>query len=238
MKHSLLASAAAVALLTSINAVSAQAPGGKGDAPAAGQSRPDSAAPAKPDTAAPSKAQTAPASPQKGAETRPMSPGAGAAQNGSAPGGTAATQEKSSPSNASPSPGRAENRDSARPGTASPGAASNETKSPERNAAPGAATNSNAQPSGNRTASIAAPPTEKRSQILTTFKQEKVDEIKNVNFSLTVGTVVPSNVRYRPLPRRIVEIYPEWNGFDFIFVNGRYVVLRPQTHEIVYILEG
>ncbi|MCP1761677.1 hypothetical protein ABIF64_000388 [Bradyrhizobium japonicum] len=26
--------------------------------------------------------------------------------------------------------------------------------------------------------------------------------------------------------------------YDFILVHGRYIVLRPRTHEIVYIIEG
>ena len=40
------------------------------------------------------------------------------------------------------------------------------------------------------------------------------------------------------MPSRIVEIYPEWRGYDFILVHGKYFVLRPRTHEIVYIIEG
>ena len=46
------------------------------------------------------------------------------------------------------------------------------------------------------------------------------------------------DVRFHPLPPRIVEIYPEWRGYDVILVSGRYIIVRPQTHEIVYIIEG
>ena len=84
----------------------------------------------------------------------------------------------------------------------------------------------------------AAPPAEKQSQIATAIKSEKVEEVTNVNFNISVGTVVPSTVRYYPLPPRIIEIYPEWRGYDFILVRGRYIILRPRTHEIVYIIEG
>jgi hypothetical protein len=45
-------------------------------------------------------------------------------------------------------------------------------------------------------------------------------------------------VRFHPLPPRIVEIYPEWRGYDVVFVHGRYIIVRPVTHEIVYIIEG
>jgi len=88
------------------------------------------------------------------------------------------------------------------------------------------------------TTATAAPPAEKRTQITSAIKQEKVEEVTNVNFNVSIGTAVPAGVRYHPLPTRIVEIYPEWRGYDFILVHGRYIILRPHTHEIVYIIEG
>jgi hypothetical protein len=88
------------------------------------------------------------------------------------------------------------------------------------------------------TAATAAPPAEKRTQITSAIKQEKVEEVTNVNFNVSIGTAVPAGIRYHPMPSRIVEIYPEWRGYDFILVHGKYVILRPQTHEIVYIIEG
>jgi Protein of unknown function (DUF1236) len=88
------------------------------------------------------------------------------------------------------------------------------------------------------TSATAAPPAEKRTQITSAIKQEKVEEVTNVNFNVSIGTAVPAGIRYHPMPPRIVEIYPEWRGYDFILVHGKYIILRPQTHEIVYIIEG
>jgi Protein of unknown function (DUF1236) len=88
------------------------------------------------------------------------------------------------------------------------------------------------------TSATAAPPPEKQSQISSAIKQEKVEEVTNVNFNISIGTAVPSSVHYYPLPPRIVEIYPEWRGYDFILVRGKYIILRPHTREIVYIIEG
>jgi hypothetical protein len=88
------------------------------------------------------------------------------------------------------------------------------------------------------TSATVALPAEKRTQITSAIRQEKVEEVRNVNFNISVGVTVPSTVRVHPLPTRVIEIYPEWRGYDFILVNGRYVILRPQTHEIVYIIEG
>ncbi len=88
------------------------------------------------------------------------------------------------------------------------------------------------------TSATAAPPAEKRTQIVSAIKSEKIQETTNVNFNISVGATVPATVRFHPLPARIVEIYPEWRGYDVIFVHGQYIIVRPQTHEIVYIIEG
>jgi hypothetical protein len=89
------------------------------------------------------------------------------------------------------------------------------------------------------TSATAAPPAEKRTQIVSAIRSEKsITETTNVNFNISVGTRVPSSVRFHALPPRIVEIYPEWRGYQVILVSGRYIIVRPETHEIVYIIEG
>jgi hypothetical protein len=113
---------------------------------------------------------------------------------------------------------------------------SKEMKTPTAETKPSA---SDSKTTGNAaTSATAAPPAEKRTQITSAIRQEKVEEVTNVNFNVSVGTVVPAGVRYHPLPSHVVEIYPEWRGYDFILVRGRYIILRPHTHEIVYIIEG
>ncbi len=88
------------------------------------------------------------------------------------------------------------------------------------------------------TSATAAPPPEKRTEIVSAIKSTKIEETTNVNFNISVGTTIPSSVRFHPLPPRIVEIYPEWRGYDVVFVRGQYIIIRPQTREIVYIIEG
>jgi Protein of unknown function (DUF1236) len=97
---------------------------------------------------------------------------------------------------------------------------------------------SKSQTTGNAaTSATAAPPAEKRSQISSAIRSQKIEETTNVNFNISVGTAIPASVRFHPLPANIVEIYPEWRGYDVIFVHGQYIVVRPQTREIVYIIE-
>lgn len=86
-------------------------------------------------------------------------------------------------------------------------------------------------------ARVAAPPAEKQTQIVSAIKSEKITET-NINVNVSVGTVLPASVRFVPLPPRIVEIYPEWRGYEVVLVKGRYVIVRPQTREIVYVIEG
>jgi hypothetical protein len=131
---------------------------------------------------------------------------------------------------------KAEDRDS-KSGTTAEG---RDSKSGNMNAqTKGADSKSGSQTTGNAaTSATAAPPAEKRTQIVSAIKSEKIQETTNVNFNVSVGAVVPSTVSLHPLPSRIVEIYPEWRGYDVILVKGRYIIVRPQTHEIVYIIEG
>src|ERR1700720_771809 len=113
---------------------------------------------------------------------------------------------------------------------------SKDLKTPTAETKPSA---SDSKTTGNAaTSATAAPPAEKRTQITSAIKQEKVEEVTNVNFNVSIGTAVPAGVHYYPLSSRIVEIYPEWRGYEFILVRGKYIILRPHTHEIVYIIEG
>jgi Protein of unknown function (DUF1236) len=119
--------------------------------------------------------------------------------------------------------------------SSTPAAASKEVKTPtaETKSTTDSKTTGNAA-----TSATAAPPAEKRTEITSAIKQEKVQEVTNVNFNISIGTTVPAGVHYYPLSPRIVEIYPEWRGYEFILVHGKYIILRPHTHEIVYIIEG
>jgi hypothetical protein len=121
--------------------------------------------------------------------------------------------------------------------TSDKGAASKDMKAEGQQK--GAADSKSQTTTGNAaTSATAAPPPEKRTQIVSAIKSERIEETTNVNFELNIGARVPTSVRFYPLPPRIVEIYPEWRGYEVIRVHGRYVIVRPQTHEIVYIIEG
>jgi hypothetical protein len=80
--------------------------------------------------------------------------------------------------------------------------------------------------------------TEQRTKITSVMREQHVQPLTSVNFSIAVGTRVPRDVRFYPLPREVVTIYPEWRGYEFILVNNQIIVIDPRTFEIVAILEA
>jgi hypothetical protein len=243
MRKTLMVSVAVAALLAATGLATAQ---GVNQSGAKGSESPAAASP-KADTAAPMNAPAA-----KGAET--ATPGAASKEPQHAQGkpDAKATGEMKSDSKSTASDSTAKSP-SAETKSAPDSKTTGEIKADSKTKATDSSTNSkdlktptaetkpasDSKTTGNAaTSATAAPPAEKRTQITSAIKQEKVEEVTNVNFNISVGTAVPAGVRYHPMPSHIVEIYPEWRGYDFILVRGQYIVLRPHTHEIVYIIEG
>jgi hypothetical protein len=79
--------------------------------------------------------------------------------------------------------------------------------------------------------------TEQRTKISTVIKNERVEPLNNVNFSISIGTRVPHDVRFHPLPAEVVTIYPEWRGYNFVRVHDQILVIDPATFEIVAVLD-
>jgi hypothetical protein len=80
--------------------------------------------------------------------------------------------------------------------------------------------------------------TEQRTQISSVIRGQRVQPATNVNFSISVGTRVPRNVGFHPLPREVVTIYPQWRGYEFFLVNNQIIVVNPRTLEIVDVIDA
>jgi hypothetical protein len=80
--------------------------------------------------------------------------------------------------------------------------------------------------------------TEQRTKITTVIRNEHVAPVTSVNFNVAVGTRVPRDVSFHPLPAEVVTVYPEWRGYNFILVRDEIVVIDPATFEIVAILNA
>jgi hypothetical protein len=79
---------------------------------------------------------------------------------------------------------------------------------------------------------------EQRTRITTVIRDQHVAPVTNVNFSISVGTRVPRDVSFHPLPTEIVNIYPDWRGYEFILVRDQIIVVDPRTFEIVAVLDA
>ena len=252
MTNRFLISVAAAALIAGTGFANAQGMNREGGAAggAATQSAPS------PERAAPSGAMNHDSGAAKGAESSGMK----AESNEKMPAAKSAQDTKMEPKGEKSKSMSSEN-DSAKGGMKAEGSKAEGAKAAEGSKTEGTKTNGNmnaegSKPNGNTTAqtkggtdsktttgnaatsATAAPPAEKRTQIVSAIKSEKIEETTNVNFNISVGATIPGTVRFHPLSPRIVEIYPEWRGYDVIFVHGQYIIVRPQTHEIVYIIEG
>jgi opacity protein-like surface antigen len=58
----------------------------------------------------------------------------------------------------------------------------------------------------------------------------------NANFSITVGATVPRNVHVEVLPEDVVEIVPQYEGFDYVVVGDEILIIDPDTLAIVDII--
>jgi hypothetical protein len=79
---------------------------------------------------------------------------------------------------------------------------------------------------------------EQRTKITTVIRDQHVAPVNNVNFSIAVGTRVPHDLSFHPLPAEIVNIYPDWRGYEFILVRDQIIVVDPQSFEIVAVLNA
>ncbi len=81
---------------------------------------------------------------------------------------------------------------------------------------------------------------EQRSRMTTIFhrhRDHRIDKAR-LNISIRVGARVPTSVHFYPVPVEIVEIYPEWRGYDYVYVGDEILIIDPHSHEIVAILEA
>jgi hypothetical protein len=80
--------------------------------------------------------------------------------------------------------------------------------------------------------------TEQKTKIReTVIRSSNAPRVTNVNFSVTVGTVVPRTVRFAPLPPVLVEINPSWRSYEYFIVNEQIVIIEPGSLRIIAILD-
>jgi hypothetical protein len=221
------------------------------------QTNPNSSAPAA-SSSTPSAPSSAPSA-QNAQSTTSGTPKSPTTTSQSAPNttnqGSPPTQAQSG-NNAAPAPSQAQSaqppnspaqaQTNTAPATNNQSQASPGTNPNTNNAGAQPSTNTAAQPSNNQTntaqssstnISVSASLNEtQRTRVVESISRLNVAPINNVNFSLSVGTVVPRDVRFQPLPADVVEVMPQYRGYNFFVVRDDIVIVDPSTFKIVDVL--
>jgi hypothetical protein len=259
-KRLFLATTAAVAIATSAFAQSS--PSSSSSNPS-GTQRQDSTSTPSSATSTPSSgtssgsAQTTPATNSAQTQSPPSAGQTAAGQPSSSGTGTSTTQTPSSnnstnqaqtsqpnqtttPSNqpqTNPSSNAKTNTQSANPPASGTNQAQSPTSSGSTNTAQQPANQQNtADRSSNNVNASVNINDQQRTRISASISHLNVQPLTNVNFSLSVGTVLPRDVRLQPLPAEVVEIVPQYRGYNFVLVKDDIVIVEPSTYKIVTVL--
>ncbi|MGH1570336.1 DUF1236 domain-containing protein [Methylobacterium sp. P31] len=68
------------------------------------------------------------------------------------------------------------------------------------------------------------------------FSDVDVSRSSSVDISVSVGSTVPDRVDLHPLPSSIVEIVPQFRGYDYVVVRDEIVIVQPRTKKVVYVV--
>lgn len=77
---------------------------------------------------------------------------------------------------------------------------------------------------------------DQRTKIGKTIKTQNVKRVTNVNFNVSVGTVVPGTVAFYPLPSNVVAVVPAYRGYLYFVVGDEIVIVHPRTRAIVAVI--
>jgi hypothetical protein len=78
---------------------------------------------------------------------------------------------------------------------------------------------------------------DKRDRVKSAFKSTNVKKITNVNIDITVGRRLPRDWEYHSIPTAVIEIVPEYRGYRYVYVEDRYVIVDPDSYEVVYVFD-
>lgn len=234
MKNTFLVGVAAAALLSGISIASAQ--GTMERQPAAGSAQP------APEIDKPAGAEK---KGKAGAETKSQKPATTAQapdkMKADTKADTSAKPDKAKAQDAQKQDNKAKNAQSkpASEPAKSGASAQGETKSGSSTTVQGQSGSSSTATSGQAAGGAKASLTvEQKTKIReTVLKSSNAPRVSNVNFSVSVGTVIPRTVKFVRVPTILVEYYPSWRGYEYFIVGDQIVIVDPRTLRIVAVLD-
>ena len=82
----------------------------------------------------------------------------------------------------------------------------------------------------------AALSTEQHAKIRDTLRSGKAERLTNVQFSTTVGMIIPGTVHRYDLPVSVLEYAPQYRGHEYILVGDEILIVDPRTLTIVAVI--
>ncbi|NGP17100.1 DUF1236 domain-containing protein [Devosia aurantiaca] len=83
--------------------------------------------------------------------------------------------------------------------------------------------------------------TEQQTEIRTAITEVQVQPVtvSSIDFDISIGVAVPQRITLQPLPVRIVELVPAYEGYLFFLLDdGRIVIVNPDSLKIVLIINA
>jgi hypothetical protein len=247
MRHTLLATVAATALIAGAGLASAQGPGENREAPGAAthepkapggktdqqpnsvpqqkSQAPNAQAPMKlaPTAQAPAKETPAPTA-QAPMKEKPAPTAQAPVKENPAP--TAQAPMKEKPAETAQAPA------AVKPQAAEHGGNAQTSEPPNSRMAPGTAKDET------KSGPPAALSSEQHAKIRDTLRIEKSERLANVPFSTKVGEAVPGTVHLYVLPVSIMEYAPQYRGYEYILVGNEILIVDPRTMRIVAVIDA
>ena len=79
---------------------------------------------------------------------------------------------------------------------------------------------------------------DKRMKVTTAFRDvgSNVKRRTNVDIDISVGRRLPRDWDFVPVPVAVIEIVPEYRSYYFAYVGDEYIIVEPDTYEVVAVL--
>lgn len=250
MKHKLMVSVAALALAAGSTLAMAQGQGGNGGG--AGPAGPGGGAPAQMDRGAPGGGAGAAPGGARGGES--ASPGGamqkdapGTLNESPAPGPSKGAQDRGSQPNQKATQERTVPDTKQKSTQERNNAPMEKQRATEQAPAQGGAKQDKSaqQPANGGTKQGAAKGDMKSSNVSLTSEQKTTvrntvinngPKVTNVNFNISVGTVVPRTVRVAPVPTTLVSIEPSWRDHMYFIHGDEIIIVEAGTLRIVAVI--
>lgn len=77
---------------------------------------------------------------------------------------------------------------------------------------------------------------EVKTRVRSAFSRHRVDPVRDLDISISVGVAVPRSVRLYPVPEDVVVIVPAYREYRYFRIGDRICIVDPDTYEIVDVI--